>query len=36
IFDHLAVYIIIPEVILGLTTFYYFQKIKNKNYLTLI
>ena len=36
IFDHLAVYIIIPEVLLGLTTFYYFQKIKEKNYLTLI
>jgi len=36
IFDHLAVYIIIPEVILGLSTFYYFQKIKENNYLTLI
>jgi len=36
IFDHLAVYIIIPEVILGLSTFYYFQKIKDNNYLTLI
>ena len=36
IFDHIAIYIIIPEVLLGLTTFYYFQKIKGKNYLTLI
>jgi len=36
IFDHLAVYIIIPEVLLGLTTFYYFQKIENMNYLMLI
>ena len=36
VFDHLAVYIIIPEVILGLSTFYYFQKIKEKNYLSLI
>ncbi len=36
IFDHIAVYIIIPEVILGLSTFYYFQKIKDNNYLTLI
>jgi len=36
IFDHLAVYIIIPEVILGLTTFYYFQKIKDGKYLMLI
>jgi len=36
IFDHLAIYIIIPEVILGLSTFYYFQKIKDKNYFALI
>ena len=36
IFDHLAVYIIIPEVILGLSTFYYFQKTKNQHYLMLI
>ena len=36
IFDHLAIYVIIPEVILGLSTFYYFQKIKDNNYLTLI
>jgi len=35
-FDHLAVYIIIPEVILGLSTFYYFQKIENRNFLMLI
>ena len=35
-FDHLAVYIIIPEVILGLSTFYYFQKAKNQHYLMLI
>jgi len=35
-FDHLAVYIIIPEVILGLSTFYYFQKTKNQHYLMLI
>ena len=31
--DHLAIYIIIPEVILGLSTFYYFEKIKNLHYL---
>ena len=36
LFDHLAVYIIIPEVILGLSTFYYFQKTKNQHYLMLI
>jgi len=36
IFDHLAVYIIIPEVLLGLTTFYYFQKLENMNYLMFI
>jgi len=36
IFDHLAVYIVIPEVILGVSTFYYFEKIKDNNYLTLI
>ena len=36
IFDHLAIYIIIPEVILGLSTFYYFQKTKNQHYLMLI
>ena len=36
IFDHLAVYIIIPEIILGLSTFYYFQKNKDKNYFALI
>jgi len=35
-FDHLAVYIIIPEVILGMSTFYYFQKTKNQHYLMLI
>ena len=35
-FDHLAVYIIIPEVILGLSTFYYFEKIKTQHYLMLI
>ena len=35
-FDHLAVYIIIPEVILGLSTYYYFQKTKNQHYLMLI
>jgi hypothetical protein len=33
--DHLAIYIIIPEVILGLSTFYYFEKIKNLHYLIL-
>ena len=33
IFDHLAVYIIIPEVILSLSTFYYFEKIKTQNFL---
>ena len=36
IFDHLAVYIIIPEVILGLSTFYYFEKTKNQHCITLI
>ncbi len=36
IFDHLAIYIIIPEIILGLSTFFYFQKIKNQHYLMLI
>ena len=36
IFDHLAIYIIIPEVILGLSTFYYFEKIKNQHYIMLI
>ena len=35
-FDHLAIYIIIPEVILGLSTFYYFEKIKNQHYIMLI
>ncbi len=34
--DHLAIYIIIPEVILGLSTFYYFEKIKTQHYLMLI
>jgi len=36
IFDHLAVYIILPEVILGVSTFYYFEKTKNQHYITLI
>ena len=36
IFDHLAVYIIIPEVILGLSAFYYFDKTKKNQYLILI
>ncbi len=36
IFDHLAVYIIMPEVILGLSTFYYFDKLKNQHYIILI
>ena len=35
-FDHLAVYIIIPEIILGLSTFYYFEKTKNQHYIMLI
>jgi hypothetical protein len=35
-FDHLAVYIIIPEVILSLSTFYYFEKIKVQHFLILI
>jgi len=34
--EHLAIYIIIPEVILGLSTFYYFQKTKNQHYMMLI
>jgi hypothetical protein len=33
IMDHLAVYIIIPEVILSLSTFYYFEKIKTQHIL---
>ncbi len=36
IFDHLADYIIIPEVILGLSAFYYFDKTKKNQYLILI
>jgi len=36
IFDHLAVYIIIPEIILGLSAFYYFDKTKKNQYLILI
>ncbi|MHA1458275.1 MAG: DUF6989 domain-containing protein [Promethearchaeota archaeon] len=36
IFDHLAVYIIMPEVILGLSTFFYFDKLKNQHYIMLI
>jgi len=35
-FDHLAVYIIIPEVILGLSTFHYYEKIKTQHFLLLI
>jgi hypothetical protein len=35
-FDHLAIYIIIPEVILGLSTFYFFEKIKTQHILILI
>ncbi len=35
-FDHLAVYIIIPEVLLGLSTFYYFEKVKTQHFLILI
>jgi hypothetical protein len=30
IFDHIAVYILIPETMLGLATFYYFNQIKEK------
>jgi hypothetical protein len=30
---HLALYIIIPEIILGLTTYYYFNLIREKNHL---
>jgi len=33
---HVAIYIIIPEVILGLSTFYYFERIKNQHYIMLI
>jgi len=36
IFDHLAIYIVIPEIILGVSTFYYFEKTKNQHYITLI
>jgi hypothetical protein len=36
IFDHLAVYIIIPEVILGLSTFYYYEKIKSEHIILVI
>lgn len=32
-FNHLAVYIILPEAILGLSTFYYFEKIKSQHFL---
>ncbi|MBY9008398.1 MAG: hypothetical protein KGD74_00870 [Candidatus Lokiarchaeota archaeon] len=35
-FDRLAFYIIMPEVILGLSTFYYFERIKNQHYIILI
>jgi hypothetical protein len=34
--DHLAVYIIAPEVILGLSTFYYYEKIKTQHFLIYI
>ncbi|MHA2287772.1 MAG: DUF6989 domain-containing protein [Promethearchaeota archaeon] len=34
--EHLAIYIIIPEVLLGLSTFYYFEKIKSQHYFILI
>lgn len=34
--DHLAIYIIIPEVLLGLSTFHYFEKIKTRNYLIML
>ena len=33
ILDHLAVYIILPEVILGLSTYYHFEKIKSQHFL---
>lgn len=36
ILEHLAIYIIIPEVILSLSTFYYFEKVKNQHYLMVI
>lgn len=36
ILGHLAVYIIIPETILGLSTYYYFGKIKAQNFLIVI
>jgi hypothetical protein len=36
LFDHLAIYIIIPEVILGLSTFYFFDKLKAQHSLILI
>ncbi|MFX0075234.1 MAG: DUF6989 domain-containing protein, partial [Candidatus Hermodarchaeota archaeon] len=36
LFDHLAVYIVIPEVILGLSTFYCYNKTKSQHILILI
>jgi NADH:ubiquinone oxidoreductase subunit 2 (subunit N) len=36
LFDHLAVYIIIPEVILGLSTFYYYEKMKSEHIILVI
>lgn len=32
IFDHIAIYIIIPEVILGLSSYFVYNKIKNENF----
>ncbi len=33
IFDHIAVYILFPEIILGSTTFHYFNQIKEKHHI---
>jgi len=32
LFDHIAIYILIPEIILGLTTFYFYELIKEKSH----
>jgi len=36
IFGHIAIYIIVPEILLGLSSYYMFDKIKDSNYLVYI
>ena len=36
IFDHIAVYILVPEIFLGLSTFYLFTKVQSKKLRILI